>query len=311
MNKFLQVTIIVSSVLFGSVANGQVYNYEDGEGPTPPDSVKGLYVGINLGVYFANKQTARIYGGYGYLRDGEIIKSFSNSWLNQAIQGTPQAEDRTSFAMDAAPGEWIFNESDMPGLMTYRGSFMFGGHLRYMINSDFGFFTEVNGTFPVTVGEFTIQRVAPSPDPSQNQRLERFQIRGEEQRLMVNLGIHKVLGRKAAEAKGKAPTILPYFDLGGSVTFVKFEANFINLGDFQGGVVDLTNFFTNQGQFVESANLLTGTGLGGFGSLGAQITLGRKFTIDFGYVANLQQIRLGELNDIGLQHQIVLRAIYM
>lgn len=314
MKIFIQSALLIAAILMGTMANGQVYNYEDGEGPTPPDSVKGLYVGLNLGFYFANKKTARIYNGYGYQRDGQIVSTFSQTWLNQAIQGSFQAEDRTSEAMRAAPGEWIFAENDMPGEMTYRPSFMFGGHLRYMFNSDFGMFTEINGTFPVTVGEFTIQRTAPSSDPLQNQRLEKFQIRGEEQRMFINLGIHKVMGRKAAEEKGKVPTVLPYFDLGATVTFAKFEENLIDLGEYVVSfdrVVDITQFYTQQGQFLESANTLTGMGLGGFGSIGAQITLGRKFTIDIGYVANMQQIKLGEIKETGFQHQFVIKAIYM
>ncbi len=314
MKTFLKITL---SLLFISISSGitaQVYNYEDGEGPTPPDSIKGLYVGLNLGYYFANKNTARIYNGYGYERDGAINGTFAQSWLNQAIQGSFQAEDRTSEAMRAAPGEWIFAEENMQSLMTYRPSFMFGGHLRYMFNSDFGVFTEINGTFPVTVGEFTIQRTAPSSDPTQNQRLEKFIIRGEEQRMIINLGVHSVLGRKAAEKKGKTPTILPYIDLGATVTFAKFENNVIDLGQYVVSfdrIVDLTQFYTRQGQFQQEANLLTGMGIGGFGAVGAQITLGSKFTIDFGYAANIQQIKLGNISEVGIQHQIVLKAIYM
>ena len=315
MNNRLKLTAFLIAIVLASSVKGQVYNYEDGEGPTPPDSVKGFYVGLNLGFYFANKNTAQIYGGYGYFRDGEMITNFSQSWLYRAINSPPDAnEKRTSEAMQAAPGEWIFAEDDMPGQMTYRPSFMFGGHLRYMMNSDFGLFTEIGGTFPVTVGQFTIQRTAASPDPTQNQRLENFQIRGEEQRLFINLGMHKVMGRQAAERQGKVPTILPYFDLGATITFAKFEENLIDLGEYvvnYNRIVDLTQFYAQQGQFLDEANILTGMGIGGFGSLGMQVTLGRKFTIDIGYIANMQQIKLGAINEFGFVHQFVVKAIYM
>lgn len=299
---------IVFYVLSSLSASAQVYNYADGEGPTPPDSVKGIYFGLNIGMYFANEATSRIYSGYGYQRDG-VINNFSNSWLNQAIQGSPQAEDRTSRVMNLAPGEWIFDESDMPGLMPFNPSFMWAGHLRFMFNADFGMFAEVGGTNPVAVGEFTIQNLNPSADPLQNQRLRRFGIRGEEQRLFINLGLHKVLFRESLERQGKSTTILPYVDAGFNVTFTKFEANFIDLE--KEGTVDLTNFFNRQGQFINDANLLTGAGFGGFGGAGAQITLGSKFTLNIGYVASLAQINLGEINERAIQHQIVLRAIYM
>lgn len=316
MNRFIQIALILGAILMGSMANAQVYNYEDGEGPTPPDSIKGLYVGLNLGYYFANKKTGSIYNGYGYERDGQIVSTVGQSWLYQALFGSPQNINRTNDAMDGVVGTdyYEINETNFPALMTYRPSFMFGGHLRYMFNSDFGIFTEINGTFPVTVGEFTIQSTRPSSNPLDNQTLRKFIIRGEEQRMIINLGMHTVLGRKAAEKKGKTPTILPYLDLGGTITFTKFERNLIDLGErveYFDRIVDLTQFYTRQGQYLDKANLLTGMGLGGFGAVGAQITLGRKFTIDFGYVANIQQIKLGDISEVGIQHQIVLKAIYM
>ncbi|MCZ4408951.1 hypothetical protein O3Q51_09040 [Cryomorphaceae bacterium 1068] len=313
MNKRL--VLIIGVLLFTLSGKAQVYNYADGEGPTPPDSVKGFYIGGTIGAYFANKNTAQIYGGYGYQRDG-FLNNFENSWLNFAINGPPiQNKQRTNDAMNAADGEWSFTESDMPGIMRYRPSFLFNVHFRYMLNSDFGFFMEMGGTFPVTVGEFTITRT--NNTGIQNDILETFAIRGEEQRLIINIGMHKVLGREAAERKGKNPSILPYIDLGGTLTFTKYEANFINLDlgtnnvEFFNPIVDLSIQRNVDGSVYNQANVLTGVGLGGFGSVGLQLTLGRKFTIDFGYVANLQQINLGEVSEIGLQHQFVLRAIYM
>jgi hypothetical protein len=308
MNR--RIALIAGLMLFAFAAKAQVYNYADGEGPVDPDSISGLYFGLNLGVYFANSNTASIYGGYGYNRDGTLITNFSNSWLQRAIDGGDFQRDRTNIALGGTTDdEWTFAESDMPGVMRYSGSFMYGLHIRYMVDADFGIYAEINGTNPVTVGEFTIQRTAPSPDPTQNQRLERFGIRGEEQRLMVNLGVHKVLLRKSFEEQGKSTTILPYFDLGACVTFARFEENIINLD--QAGTVNLLREFNSQGQFIQDANILTGAGLGGFVGLGGQITLGSKFTINIGYIANLQQVTLGEFGDIGMQHQIVLKAIYM
>lgn len=310
---------ILLILVFAGNGTAQVYNYEDGEGPTPPDSVKGLYVGLNIGVYFANKKTARFYNGSGYERNGEIINKFDNlgqTWLYQALFGNPQAIDRTNDAMDGVVDQdyMRITAADFPQLMTYRGSFLFGGHLRYMFNSDFGVYTEINGTFPVTVGQFTIQRISSSPIPGENDQVKKFAIRGEEQRFMINLGIHKVMGRKAAERKGKTPSILPYFDLGGCVTFTKFEKNFIDLGErveYGSPIVDLTVFRNQQGVYLDEANVLTGAGFGGFASLGMQIMIGQKFTIDIGYVANLQTIKLGEMREIGFQHQILFRAVYM
>jgi len=305
MNKVL---VFIGTVLISLTGYGQVYNYEDGEAPVDPDSISGIYIGLNLGAYFANNNSAYIYGGYGYQRDG-TINNFANAWLRLSIEGNPEAVRRTSTALGLAEGEWAFDESDMPGLMQFGASFMYGGHLRYMFNADFGVYAELNATNPVTTGEFTIQTFSPSPDPSQNQPLRRFGIRGEEERLMINVGLHRVLMREKFEREGKSTTILPYIDVGLNTTFTKFEANFYSLDD--GVNRDLTVFFNAQNQFVDQANLLTGVGFGGFVGVGGQITLGSKFTINIGYNASLEQIKLGDVNERGIQHQFIFKAIYM
>jgi hypothetical protein len=309
-----RLSLIALLSFFFSNADAQVYNYADGEGPTPPDSIRGLYVGLNLGVYFANKNTAFVYDGSGYTRDGATITDFNATWLNQAIQGTIIAQNRTSIAMGGIPSdEWEFTESDMPQLMTFSGSFMYGGHLRYMFNSDFGVFLELNGTNPVTVGQFTIINTnqAVSNDPGQS-GIQTFGIRGEEQRLLINLGMHRVMLRKAMEQKGNYnPTVLPYFDAGMNMTFTKFQANFIDMGPEVGNVDLMTQVLDNSGFNQLDANVLTGVGVGGFAAIGGQITIGRKFTIDIGYVASFETIKLGEVKKLGLQNQIVLKAIYM
>ncbi|MEM9053216.1 MAG: hypothetical protein AAGC47_14275 [Bacteroidota bacterium] len=300
--------LILALFVLSLSAKGQVYNYEDGEGPVDPDSIKGLYIGLNLGYYFANNNSAYIYGGYGYQRDGQI-NDFANAWLNQSLQGNPERVRQTSTALGLAEGEWAFTEDDMPGVMQFSGSFMWAGHLRYMFNADFGMYAEVGGTNPVTVGEFTIQTFGASSDPTQNQPLRTFGIRGEEQRLLVNMGLHRVLLRESLEKAGKSTALLPYIDVGLNFTFTQFEENFYSLDD--GRVQDLTVFFNQQNQFVDQANLLTGSGFGGFVAVGGQITLGSKFTLNVGYNASFEQVRLGEVNERGIQSQIVLKAIYM
>lgn len=300
---------MAACLLAATWTHAQVYNYMDGEGEEEEsDEISGIYLGLNLGAYFANSNTAAIYNGYGYQRDG-TINEFSNSWLNLAIQGNPEAERRTGHAMGGlSDGEWTFDESDMPGSMIYSPAFMWGFHMRYMLNQDFGMYAEFNGNKPVTVSEFTIRRNSPSSDPTQSNRLERFQIRGEEQRLSIHLGLHRVLMRNKFEKEGKSTSLLPYFELGGNVTFVKFEENFINLGT---EVVDLTVFYNRANQYIDEANLLTGTGFGGFASVGGQIALGEKFTINIGYIANVAQINLGGFSETGFQHMAVFRIVYM
>ena len=309
MKKGLRFSLITLLVLIlGNQLNAQVYNYEDGEGPPPPDSISGFYIGLAIGSYWANNNTANAYDGRGYDRSGAFYSTasqFGQVWLNQAMQGSIQAEQRTDRLMN--PDDWEFTPSDMPLQMNFGASFMWMGHLRYMFNADFGVYTEIGGAFPVAIGEFTVTRLNPSTTPGDQVR--RFGIRGEEQRFFINLGAHRVLGRKSLEEQGKTSSILPYIDFGLNVTFTRFEANFINLDEE--GTVDLTVFFNQQGQFVDQANLLTGAGFGGFGGAGIQIAIGSKFTIDLGYQATFVNVNLGEISEFGAQHQLILKAIYM
>lgn len=293
-------------------SNAQVYNWADGEEPKEKvklEDLTGLMVGLNLGFYQANHSTADIYGGYGFDRAG-ARNNFATSWLNNAIQGPPTNETRrrTGDAIGVGPNEFSFDESDMPGEMRYRPSFMWGAHLRYNVNPDLGFFIEVNGTSPVTVGEFTVTNLTATPGQIQSNFVNRFQIRGEEQRLIFTGGVHKVIGREKREREGKPISVLPVIEAGFNSTFVSFEENFINLEN--SGIVDLTLFFQQQGVLVEEARVLTGVGFGGFASGGIQIHLGSDIMVNLLYRASHEHVKLGEWDHRGFQHTFVLRALW-
>ncbi len=288
----------------------QVYNWADEETPKEPivlEELQGLVIGLNLGFYQANPNTAGIYGGYGFDREGARL-GFAQSWLNQALTGNPEFIRRTSTAVGLAEGEWLFEESDMPGEMRFRPSFMWGAHFRYLLNPDFGFFVEINGTNPVTIGEFTIQTPAINPI-GQVGSLQAFRIRGEEQRLMFAVGAHRVIGRKERERQGKSTGVLPIIDFGINTTLAQFEESFIDLGEIV-GPVDLTIFYQQQGIPIDQARILSGVGFGGFAGGGVQIHLGADIMIDLIYRASFEQVRLGEWNERGFQHIFALRAIW-
>lgn len=301
--------LLALSFLFLPLLRAQVYNWADGEEPDEPvtlENLQGLVVGLNIGFYQANHSTAAIYGGYGFDRAGER-NGFSNSWLNNTIQGNPEFRRRTSDAMGLSDGEWSFTESDMPNEMRYRPSFMWGAHGRFHLNPDFAIFAEVGGTSPVTVGEFTITNLTAAPGQLQDQFINNFSIRGEEQRLLFTLGVRQSIGRKAVEQRGGNTAILPFIEFGLNSTFVSFEENFI---DLNGNVLDLTLFFQQQGFLVDEARVLTGVGFGGFTTLGAQIHLGGDIMVDLAYRPSFEHVRLGAWDDRSLQHIFLLRAVW-
>ena len=258
MNNLLKISFFLLACIFSTTSFSQVYNYEDGETPMSPDSIKGLYFGLNLGFYFPNKAAATLYNGYGYSRSGEQ-NNFQDSWLNQAIGSGASIIERNNVAAAIAEesgypvtaDDYLFSESDMPYRMDYTPSFMYGLHLRYHFNADFAAFLEINGTRPTTVGEFTVHLTnVVTSQPGEYVRS--YQIRGEEQRLIFNLGIHKDLGRKEK--------LKPYFEIGANSTFTKFEENIIKIGNY---TRDLSVFLNQYNQYQTSARNLTGIGFGG------------------------------------------------
>ncbi|MCA1751003.1 MAG: hypothetical protein ABR572_13130 [Cryomorphaceae bacterium] len=287
----------------------QVYNWADGEEPDEPvklEDLTGFVVGLNIGFYQANSNTASIYNGYGFDRAG-ARNNFANAWLNQALQGNDINRRNTRNAMGFSDDNWSFGEDDMPNEMRYTPSFMWGAHFRYHLNPDFAFFAEVGGTSPTTTGEFTIVNQSAQPGQLESQRINRVEIRGEEQRLLLTLGVRRALGREKKERENRSTAILPFFEFGVNSTFVSFEENFINL-DLP--TRDLTRFFQQQGFQVDEARQLTGVGFGAFGTLGIQIHLGSDIMIDLGYRPSFEHVKLGEWDQRGFQHIAVVRGVW-
>lgn len=308
---------MIRKLLFSLVAIGvasaslqaQVYNWADGEEPDEPiklEDLTGFVVGLNIGFYQANSNTASIYNGYGFDRAG-AQNNFANAWLNQALQGNDINRRNTRNVMGFSDDNWSFGEDDMPNEMRYTPSFMWGAHFRYHLDPDFAFFAEVGGTSPTTTGEFTIVNQSAQPGQLESQRINRIEIRGEEQRLLLTLGVRRALGREKKERENRSTAILPFFEFGINSTFVSFEENFINL-DLP--TRDLTRFFQQQGVQVDEARQLTGVGFGAFGTLGIQIHLGSDIMIDLGYRPSFEHVKLGEWDQRGFQHIAVVRGVW-
>lgn len=301
--------VFTAFLLIPLASYSQVYNWADGEEPKEPhklEDLHGFVVGLNIGFYQANSNTADIYSGYGFDRGG-ARNNFSNGWLNQAIQGNPIFRARTREAMGFADDNWTFDESDMPNEMRFSPAFMWGAHFRWHLNPDFGLFGEIGGANPKTNGEFTIVNQSAAPGQLESQRINRLGIRGEEQRLLISVGARQTIGRKQREQRGLGTALLPLVEFGLNSTFVSFEENII---DLNGTTIDLTQFFQQQGIQVEEARQLTGVGFGAFGGAGVQIHLGADIMIDLVYRASFEHVRLGEWDQRGFQHVFLLRALW-
>ena len=275
-------------------------------------SVKGLYVGLNVGAYFANKHDAQLYNGYGFDRNGQRL-SFSESWLNQQfnfpgggssnypVSRQEITEEIANNNNGVSTTEDIrFTESDMPFEMVYDPGIMVGLHLRYNKDVKNAFLLDFNFTQLRASGEFTIDRPNYiTADPSEGTLLY-YPIIGQEQRFYLNLGYHRVFGDNEV--------LNWYGEIGANMTYAQFEENRIQVHNYDADITIERNF---QGTQTQEAIEISSFGLGGFIGAGAQITLGDKFTVDLGYSLMNTRLDLVSNPERTFQHGVILRAIYM
>lgn len=272
---------------------------------------KGFYAGIYVGAMKADSYSARLYDGYGFDRDGQP-NTFANSFMNQQINGlygNPQSQqgDQIAQQLNVGPGEWRFDESDMPTNLTYNLGFAFGLQGRYNFDNKNALLFNINFAQLTINGQFTIELLTTQPisDPNNPgainfaEPIQTFGIRGEEQRVMLQAGYQRILGNHEY--------FNFVFEAGIDLTFAKFDGNQAQINSL---VIDLTTFYNRFGAQTEAARNLTGVSAGVFGGLGAQLETGGKWTVQLLYNPIMQKIALGTDTKYGLHHTLGLRAIY-
>jgi hypothetical protein len=267
------------------------------------DGRKGLYAGIYVGAFFSSPYSAKLYDGYGFDRDGQP-NSFANSWMNQKInvqlRNPGIGGDVVAQELGVNPGEWEFAEVDMPINLKYNIAFNFGLQGRYHINHRDVILFNLNFMRLTVNGQFTIRTNSSQPVGELFPNPVRtFGIRGQEQRIMFQLGYQRILSDNE--------TFNWLMELGVDVTLAKFEKSEIQIGNT---VHDLTTSPNIQGQDLIQRRNLTGAAVGAFAGFGGQVEAGEKWVIQLLYNPLFQKVNLGTDTKYGLHHSIGLRAIY-
>jgi hypothetical protein len=263
---------------------------------------KGFHWGFYVGTLFANNYTASLYDGYGFDRDG-IKNDFVHSWMREKIinqyGGGYGQQDQIAVALNVNPGEWNFNEYDMPKSMNYNVAIQVGAQTRYCVNSKESILLNALASKINVTGEFTIMATNTSTNGPLSGNIRTFPILGGEQRLMLQAGYQRILGDD--------PTFNFFIEAGPSLTLVKFDKNQVKINNL---LIDLTSGYSQPNYNMQGARVLTGFGLGAFAGIGFNIDTGSKWILQFLYTPSIELINIGPGPAYTMQNSLGLRGYF-
>ena len=287
-NSCIVLFLIAMATLNSPVARGQ--------------SERGFHVGFSLGALFANNATASLYDGYGFDRDGRR-NDFSHSFMYEKIVnqygGGYNQPDQIAVALNVNPGEWKFDESDMPLNMNYNVAFQVGFQSRYNLNKKEALLLNLVASKLSITGNFTITTTNSQQFGALSGNIRTFPINGGEQRLVIQTGYQRILGDD--------PTFNLFIEAGPSLTLVKFDKNQVKINNL---LIDLTSGYSQPNLTQSGARVLTGVGLGAFAGIGINVNTNSKWTLQVLYSPSYELINIGEGPAYNLQNAAGLRAYY-
>lgn len=265
---------------------------------------KGLQSGIYVGFLFPNKSTASLYDGYGYDLNGDK-NNFLNSFMYQKIimeyGGGNGQTDQIAQTLNINPGDWAFDQTDMPINMRYSSALTVGLQARWKVSKQTSVLLNVHAAKLTVNGNFTIQILTPPIGPVQPgyQNFKIFSIVGGEQRMSFFTGLQRIFGQD--EIIG--------FLLEGGITFnmVKFYRNEAIVNNLR---MDLMTFYNQYGNEVYRAKNLTGVSFGAFAGTGININTNSNWIMQFVYTPMYGNVNLGNNKKLSLQHNLGLRMYY-
>jgi hypothetical protein len=265
-------------------------------------SERGFHAGFSIGALFANNYSAALYDGYGFDRAGNR-NDFSHSFMYEKIinqyGGGYGQQDQIATALNVNPGEWKFDQSDMPFNMNYTVAIQFGLQTKYSLNKNEAILFNALASKLAVTGNFTITTTNSLPNGSLSGNIRTFPILGGEQRLVLQTGYQRILGDD--------PTFNLFIEAGPSLTLVKFDKNQVKINNL---LIDLTSGYSQPNYVTPGARILTGFGMGAFAGIGLNINTNSKWTAQLLYSPSYELINIGVGPAYTLQNSLGLRAYY-
>ena len=261
------------------LCNSILFAQEEEDWADEEEKTSVFFGGINVGAFFANKNTAIIYTG-----SSDVTPYGINYIFNQ-----PQ----NKLVFDQY-FQYPYAVVETPQNPSYKVALDIGLHAGINLNKMTSIYVDINTSQLKYEQFFTVAIDDPAsrnPEPI----YEKLPIIGEEKRLNINLGTQLSLYQKESSNI--------YWSLFGNFNNVKLERNYIVVNN-----VEYEIRHTNPSQ---SNTKPGGVGVGGGTGLGFKFGLTDNILIDFTYNLYYTKVNLTEaIQPYGMQHGLLLRILW-
>ncbi len=271
------------------------------------ESERGFTFAMDLGVYLASKKTANLYNGSGLaninaqsnwlsveerftsvgfnqqanivqeMNTNPALSQYSGTIVGFALNGNPSSEDY-SYARD----------------MNYTPSFFFGLNATYHLSDYWGIVGKVSVANLVTTAVYTMELFGPLPPQNASEVIEVFNIRGEEQRVHLDLGFKNTSYNDYG--------FKWFWGAGASLVGAQIQQNTAFIGETPYDLI-----FQNNGnqQFLQEFNAnQTLYNFGFYANTGWEFEYKERYDVGIGFNLSRDVIELGPVEEIGWNKRI-------
>jgi hypothetical protein len=263
---------------------------EEDEGGIP------VYVALQPAVYFANNAMANYFNG----SVKEII--YENTYVIQTIWDNPNNKKLIKDDMNLTDNQYdgvFFNESNFNYEMRYNIGLMIGFQAFFALKQRFQVMVDFNFVSLNTASVITLY----IPDLNTPNDLVRYMdVYGKEQRFIIDLGVHGILGKKDLKY---------YLEGGPNFLMAKATDNYFITGDPDDQSSTHHNWSLKRTTNNTAANTITSFTLGVYAGAGMFFKMNEDFAFEFGGQMGLNSMNFPGYGGYFPNFQINLRIIYL